>query len=252
MMLTREQNHVVKSLLKHRDRDQIQTLGGLAGTGKSTVVGVLSAALPHFAVCAFTGKAASVLQARGTRAATIHSLIYTPVPTQTGVEFRLKSRFEIGCQGFLVDEASMISRGLYNDLVSFQLPIFFVGDHGQLPPVGDDVHLMAEPTYRLERIHRNAGEIAHFAEHLRAGKPPRSFEGNDRVKVLRARLAGLLGVKWPKQLTLVWLQRLDKRLGRRGPVRQRFLALGWRDRFLLPLRLGEMIESLTISQGVKS
>jgi exodeoxyribonuclease-5 len=184
MMLTKEQNHAVRSLLKNRCRDQIQTLGGLAGTGKSTLVGVLSAALPNFAVCAFTGKAASVLAARGTKAVTIHSLIYTPVPVDKGVEFRLKPRYEVGCQGFLVDEASMVSKDLYNDLISFGLPLIFVGDHGQLEPIKGDVHLMAEPTYRLETIHRNAGEIAHFAEHLRKGKPARSFEGNGRVSVL--------------------------------------------------------------------
>lgn len=46
----------------------------------------------------------------------------------------------------------------------------FVGDHGQLPPVGDDPGLMADPEHKLETIHRNAGEIAHFGAHLRAGQ----------------------------------------------------------------------------------
>jgi exodeoxyribonuclease-5 len=37
---------------------------------------------------------------------------------------------------------------------------------------------MAEPAYRLEAIHRNAGPIAHFAEHLRQGGAPRGFGSN--------------------------------------------------------------------------
>jgi hypothetical protein len=38
-------------------------LGGYAGTGKTTVLLALADALPDFAVCAFTGRAASVLRA---------------------------------------------------------------------------------------------------------------------------------------------------------------------------------------------
>ena len=35
---------------------------------------------------------------------------------------------------------------------------------------------MGEPDYRLETIHRNAGEIAHFAEYIRQGYKPSSWE----------------------------------------------------------------------------
>jgi exodeoxyribonuclease V len=93
------------------------------------------------------------------------------------VEFVLRPRQEFPYEGFLVDEASMVSKELYRDLLSFDLPVIFVGDHGQLPPVGNDVNVMAEPDHRLERIHRNAGPIAHFAGHLREGGLPRKFRG---------------------------------------------------------------------------
>src|SRR5262249_24761853 len=169
------QQHVVRSLLKNRDRDQVQTLGGLAGSGKTVIVSALSDALPDFKVCALTGKAATVLLARGTKAGTIHSTIYEAIKRGMGVWLRLRQRSDIPCNGFLVDEASMICRDLYDDLLSFGLPIIFVGDHGQFPPIGDDVFLMATPRYKLETIHRNAGEIAQFGQHLRAGKPARSF-----------------------------------------------------------------------------
>jgi exodeoxyribonuclease-5 len=61
--------------------------------------------------------------------------------------------------------------------------IIAVGDHGQLPPVqGPDeepFNLMADPDIRLEQIHRNAGDIARFAEHLRNGKPAYGFKPKD-------------------------------------------------------------------------
>jgi exodeoxyribonuclease-5 len=51
-----------------------------------------------------------------------------------------------------------------------------VGDHGQLEPIGKDEGLMQNPDYVLEEIHRNAGEIAHFAEFIRKGFRPAAFK----------------------------------------------------------------------------
>jgi ATP-dependent exoDNAse (exonuclease V) alpha subunit len=82
----------------------------------------------------------------------------------------------LDCEGIIVDEASMVSEAIYKDLKSFGKPMIFVGDHGQLEPVGDKFNLMETPDYRLETIHRNAGEIAHFAEHIRNGYKPASWE----------------------------------------------------------------------------
>jgi hypothetical protein len=70
----------------------------------------------------------------------------------------------------------MVSEVLYNDLLSFDLPCIFCGDHGQLPPVEingrSSFNLMAQPDITLETIHRNAGPIAHFANFLRQGNSP--------------------------------------------------------------------------------
>jgi exodeoxyribonuclease-5 len=182
--LTREQQRVVRQLLKRRGRDQVQTLGGYAGTGKTTVVRALAEVLPGWAPVAFTGKAAHVLRRNGMPAHTIHHCIYHAVPGPGGVEFVLRMPCEVGCTGFLVDEASMVSKALYGDLLSFGLPVIFVGDHGQLPPVGEDINLMADPDYLLETIHRNAGEIAYFAEHLRMGQSPRTFHAGGGVRLV--------------------------------------------------------------------
>lgn len=180
IVLTDEQQGALDHLLAFPK--DIQTLGGFGGTGKSVVVKHLKIALPDFAVCAFTGKAANVLRRRGIIASTIHSLIYQPVEVEcfdddtdeylgTKLVWSLRSEPALlNCRGFLVDEASMIGNKLYDDLSSFGLPIIFVGDHGQLEPVGDrSFNLMKSPDVTLETVHRNAGEIEHFANFLRRG-----------------------------------------------------------------------------------
>lgn len=175
IVLTDEQCAAVDSLCK-LDR-QVQTLGGLAGTGKSTIVKELVEYLPNFAVCAYTGKAANVLRRKGLNASTIHSLIYKPIEVSPSeVEFELRSQHEAFFDGFIVDEASMVGKEIDADLRSFELPIIYIGDHGQLEPIGaTDFNLMRDPQLKLETIHRNAGEIARFAEHLRNGGDARDW-----------------------------------------------------------------------------
>jgi exodeoxyribonuclease-5 len=184
-VLTAEQKDVVRQIVKNRDDIQIQTLGGYAGTGKTTVIKVLAQALPEYAICAYTGKAANVLRKKEMNASTIHSLIYQPVTNWDGtVEFVLKHSHELGYKGFIVDESSMVSKEIYEDLLTFNLPIVFVGDHGQLEPVGSAINIMGNPMYKLETVHRNAGEIAHFAEHIRKGHKPQHFKGSSKVELI--------------------------------------------------------------------
>jgi exodeoxyribonuclease-5 len=183
LKLTDEQMAVVEPLSKLEK--QVQTLGGLAGSGKTTLVSHLIKQLPNFACCAFTGKAADVLRSKGVDASTIHSLIYVP---QENKDKRKQPTFVkkpcLPVSGIIVDEASMVGRDVYADLISYNLPIIFVGDHGQLEPVGEDLYLMANPDFRLETIHRNAGDIAKFAHHLRSGLSASSYGECDKVIVI--------------------------------------------------------------------
>lgn len=173
MKLSEEQKFVLREVMKF-PKDTLK-IGGLAGTGKSTLIKHLIELLPRFAVCAFTGKAANVLRKKGIPAKTIHSLIYKAyTDDEKKVYFSIAGSLDF--DGVIVDEASMVSENLCRDLKSFGKPIIFVGDHGQLEPVGDKFNLMSDPDYRLETIHRNAGEIAHFAEYIRNGYKPSSWE----------------------------------------------------------------------------
>jgi exodeoxyribonuclease-5 len=202
MKLANEQKSVIKGILSDLESKLVVTLGGYAGTGKTTVIKHLHHFLKNWSICAFTGKAANVLRRKGLDASTIHSLIYEPMKNPDGSIFIDKSgnpvfvlAQDLDCEGIIVDEASMVSKEIYNDLISFKKPILFVGDHGQLEPVGSDFNIMKEPDFVLEEIHRNAGEIAHFAEHIRKGFRAGSFKAGKCVKFVNASEAKALYTK---------------------------------------------------------
>jgi exodeoxyribonuclease-5 len=146
------------------------TLGGYAGTGKTTLIGYLRQALGDLdesakvGFCAYTGKAARVLASRlreagaarrGDSVGTLHSLIYDAEDAGGGaVRWVRKDRLDRSL--VIVDEASMVDETIWRDLLEFGIPVLAVGDHGQLPPVGSSFNLMAEPQVRLEKIWRQA------------------------------------------------------------------------------------------------
>jgi exodeoxyribonuclease-5 len=65
----------------------------------------------------------------------------------------------------------MISTELYDDLCSFNIKLLFVGDPGQLEPVGDNPNLMKVCDFTLSKIHRQAEDspIIVFATRIRLG-----------------------------------------------------------------------------------
>jgi exodeoxyribonuclease-5 len=180
------------------------TLGGYAGTGKTTLIAYLRKALSDLddevsvGFCAYTGKATRVLQEklrelkvmkRGDSVSTIHSLIYTTEESASSVVPRWVPKGSLGCDLIIVDEASMVDKSIWDDLLSFGIPILAVGDHGQLPPVGSAFNLMGDPVVRLERIFRQeAGspiiEVATMARET--GQIPCQEFGPGVIKLDRA------------------------------------------------------------------
>lgn len=147
-------------------------LGGYAGTGKTTIIKTIREVLNiRSVVCAFTGKACNVLQRKGISAQTIHSLIYDAFQDKTGWHFVKKIQLPGQPKLIIVDEASMLSTDLYNDLKSYGIKLLFVGDPGQLEPVGDNPNLMSQPDFVLSKIHRQAeaSPIITLASNVRTG-----------------------------------------------------------------------------------
>lgn len=139
-----------------------------------------------------TAKAALQLNRKGiSDAATIHKAIYwfegKEKDEETDeVELRFKRRGIDWTGGIVVvDESSMVNLKLADDLRETGASILWVGDHGQLEPIGANPHLMRSPNFRLEKIHRQAEgnpilAAAHAIRHQEIHEPgalPRDPEG---------------------------------------------------------------------------
>lgn len=167
---------------------QVTTLGGYAGTGKTTLLGVLAGELCRelqVAFCTLTGKAASVLErslrANGVEPAyvgTIHRMMYQPVVDELSGEVAdWEKAGDLPYDLVVVDEASMLSSALFDDMRQYGVPILAVGDHGQLPPVGEDVGLMQHPDVKLETVRRQAldNPIVYLSQLIRQGGDWRGY-----------------------------------------------------------------------------
>jgi exodeoxyribonuclease V len=129
-------------------RSRVFTVGGLAGTGKTRLSGYKALQFQQkgvrVAFCTFTGKASKVLRKSLEVAGvfpeycgTIHGLIYKPiVDEQSGRVIAWDRRELLEYDLIFIDEASMVSQDILRDLLSYDLPILAIGDHGQLMPVG--------------------------------------------------------------------------------------------------------------------
>jgi exodeoxyribonuclease-5 len=170
-----------------RGAAQVFYLGGYAGTGKSTLAKEIKKLLGISSVkyASFTGKAASVMAAKGcTGATTIHKLIYRPQiacscraeppcgpPSYTGTpcgKLRCLHRREVPV-GYtlnedsrileadlvIIDECSMVDEKLGRDLLSFGRKTLVLGDKAQLPQIeGAGFFTDQTPDFELTEIHR--------------------------------------------------------------------------------------------------
>ena len=182
MLWTPQQQQAIKAVNKWlKSKDWLRTggrkwfyLGGFAGTGKTTLATHLAGGMERPVFCAFTGKAAQVLNSKGcTGATTVHKLIYgRGVPTSdeikeieqairravledrwddlkeldkqlesaqdksTDLEFEKRASKEILETDLVVlDECSMISDKVALALLEHGKPVLVLGDPAQLPPV---------------------------------------------------------------------------------------------------------------------
>jgi|APGre2960657373_1045057.scaffolds.fasta_scaffold01553_8 exodeoxyribonuclease-5 len=184
-----EQQAVINNVLNDIKVKQIVSIAGYAGTGKTTIIKEILSKLPNFRVCAFTGKATNILRRKGIHSAeTIHSTIYDVKKDEDKVKYSIKPFSKLLLDGFIIDEASMISEEIYKDLCYYEKPIIFVGDHGQLPPIGKtNFNIMSKPDYKLETIHRNAGPIARFANYLRESNNARNYTEKSEEVTIRTK-----------------------------------------------------------------
>ena len=176
---------------RYRSHEKYTVISGYAGSGKSTLVKFLVAALDipeeDIVYACFTGKACNVLQQKGCKnVSTLHRLLYEFRPCSDGTFIKLP-RTDIEYDLVIVDECSMASKDLIDQLFRHQVHVICLGDPGQLPPINpeDDNHLLDSPHVFLSEIHRQAqeSEIIRVSMDIRAGRPLELLDGKD-VKII--------------------------------------------------------------------
>lgn len=177
--------------LSPNDRRDV-TLAGYAGCGKTWLLSQIAQEWQRMrlSVCYVspTGKASLVLREVLRRAgveaetSTIHSRFLRPSDKKTKrgeIEWNTRDDCTVP-EIVIVDEASMLDAYVLRK-VKERAPssrFLFVGDHFQLPAVGESAGVMLRPTWRLETIHRQA-----------AGSPILSFATAVREQSIPAALA---------------------------------------------------------------
>ncbi|MBP7967094.1 AAA family ATPase [Candidatus Woesebacteria bacterium] len=175
MTLSHDQQHVLTKILEWyktgKELKQFITLGGYAGTGKTTLIAHLRRELetidPKLKVgfASYTGKATRVLKnkldeqkvlSKQDTIGTIHSLIYSPMVNDKEEIIGWKPKEKIDRKLIVIDEGSMVDGTIWRHLLAYDIPIIVVGDHGQLPPIKGSFNLMSKPDLKLEEIHRQA------------------------------------------------------------------------------------------------
>lgn len=188
MQLTQKQQEGLEiAVQRYKDRKAYTCIAGYAGAGKSTLVKFIVEALqiPQSDVCyiAYTGKAALVLKEKGCpNSMTAHRLLYKSFPRRDGTFYHMPKRpLDYPYKLIILDEVSMFPKEMWELLLSHGIHIIALGDPGQLPPIGDDNGILAQPHVFLDEIMRQAqeSEIIRLTMDIRAGKPLQLFKGNE-------------------------------------------------------------------------
>lgn len=186
MVLTAKQEEGLKiAVARYKAHEAYTTISGYAGTGKSTLIKFIIAALglepEQVCYVAYTGKAAQVLKQKGCpNPFTAHKLLYKAKPMPNGTfKFEPKPSLDDGLEVIIVDEVSMLPKEMWLRLLSHRIHVIACGDPFQLPPIDKDSdnHVLDHPHIFLDEIMRQAydSEIIRFSMWIREGNPIHEF-----------------------------------------------------------------------------
>lgn len=209
MELTNKQEQGLKiAIERYRHREPYTVISGYAGTGKSTLIKFIIAALDlepeNVAYIAYTGKASEVLRSKGCpNAMTAHRLLYFSKQMPNG-RFMYRPRPSLGPYKLIVvDEISMLPIDMWELLLSHGIYVIACGDPFQLPPVDKDKdnHVLDNPHIFLDEIMRQAKEsdIICTSMDIREGKKLLPLKGND-IQIFHKKdlVTGMYG--WANQI----------------------------------------------------
>jgi exodeoxyribonuclease-5 len=184
MILTAKQEEGLKiAVERFKNHEPYTCISGYAGTGKSTLIKFIIAALDippeEVSYVAYTGKAAQVLKQKGCpNPVTAHKLLYKAKPMPNGT-YKFVPKPVSDYRIIVVDEISMLPKEMWQQLLSHRIHVLATGDPFQLPPIDKDSdnHVLDHPHIFLDEIMRQAydSEIIRFSMWIREGKPIHEF-----------------------------------------------------------------------------
>lgn len=168
------------------------TIAGAAGTGKTTIAKIIGEKLGfknnEIKFCTYTGRAALILNQKGTGAKTIHSLIYTFKKRGGRYIKKLKTSLGDDVKLIVVDEISMVGESLMEDILSFCIPVICLGDPHQLQPIRDNsTDYLNHPDIVLEERFRQkeGGLLLDFCDRIRQYGESISAINNNEVQCIK-------------------------------------------------------------------
>ena len=154
-------------------------INGLAGTGKSLLLGEIAIEHPEALLMCYMNKSAYNLSMKsGLMVSTIHAGIYEFLGKHTDDFGQESLRFETAVADgawektiAIIDESGTVDLDLGRDLLATGCRVIAAGDPGQLRPVKGQ-RFFDRPDFTLQRIHRQAWDspIIRQAHAVRAGR----------------------------------------------------------------------------------
>lgn len=231
MTLTEKQRKGLElAVQRYKAGEKYTVIAGYAGTGKSTLVKFIIKALGidqnEVAYAAFTGKAAEVLRQKGNpNACTLHHLLYEFYPQKNGGFYR-KPKDDLPFDVVVVDEISMASKELIEQLFKYPIYVLCLGDPFQLPQIDKDAdnHLLDNPHIFLDEIMRQAAEseIIQLSMAIRENKKIMPFKGKEvqiyhKNELIDGMLTWADQVLVAKNSTRIELNNKIREMNNRGP-----------------------------------
>jgi len=190
MELSKEQQSAIDTVVARAAAgNRIISLSGPAGTGKTTIIDTLRQQFGDVEICTPTNMAAQVLQTKGLPARTFYRTFYSlEEKRQRGVKPRFIPNAQLyggkshllpeGKRDYadviIIDEGSMVTSRMAYQMQSMCKTLILVGDHHQLPPVGDNDNPAGyfstlDHDVVLTEVWRNDGNILKLANEVRQG-----------------------------------------------------------------------------------